>query len=269
MVFRHEPHLLLLVALVLVLPSTSRAADDCPNDCGPNGQCLEQTRGCEPGVSCTTECECDVGWGGADCDLQMMRCPEALTDSPDNAMFCFNGGTCEEVEVDATVDPDGVGMVCDCETAAVADLAYAGHQCEYRAQVSCEEGREFSNYAFCVNEGTCKTMVPPNDPHPLCDCPDEFEGRHCQFKAGTAPAQERIYRPKGGFNEGGWTSMAVFLLVVLILAALAFVGVCLLRRRRARLADANSHTKPSIRAVTSDLDLDTNDHAEDPGREII
>jgi len=122
---------------------------------------------------------------------QTETCSEPLTYSPDNA-DCLNGGICQEIEVGGGV----AGMVCDCQSAVVGSYSTVGHQCEFKAEVSCEAGREFSSYAFCVNGGVCKSLVEPEEPHPLCDCSDGFEGRHCQFAVGTAPQEEPILEPK-------------------------------------------------------------------------
>ena len=263
----------MLLILLLQFSLLARAADeqDCPNDCGFNGKCVTDTRACEP-PNCTTECKCDPGWGGADCDFQRDLClgSQSLTHSPDGATYCFNGGTCKEMAVDVSEDPDGIGLVCDCSTAVVDNFAYAGHQCEYKAQVSCESGRQFSSYAFCVNGGICKGLVVPGDPHPLCNCPDEYEGRHCQFQAGSAPTQEQILTPSGGINENPFKTITVAWIVgasVIALVFVACIGIFCLRRRRARLESENSHTKPSARSNNSDLDLDTNKELDD--KEIL
>jgi len=249
-----------LLLLLLLLAGAATEDPRCPNDCGEFGSCLTKTLGCGvPGVDCDTECECDPGWTGADCGTQMERCP-------DNEWFCFNGGTCKEVEVDTAVDPDGVGMGCDCTTAAVKDLADGG-QCAHSTEHVCEIGRQFSSYAFCVNGGTCKEMVQPGQPHPLCDCLDEYEGRHCQFIKGTAPESERIDGSTEN-NSNKLSGAAVFFLVVIILAVVGFFVVVFLRRRRNR-ANANNTTKPSIREITRDLDLDTNENDLDDDKEII
>jgi len=272
---RTAAHLFACLVLVLLLTTTTVAAassNECPNDCGPNGNCITDTRpSCgEESDLCTTKCKCNPGWDGPDCDTQVVMCPEPLTHSPEDAQTCFNGGKCVEQKVDLLLDPDGVGMVCDCSTAAIQDVAYAGHQCENYSEESCELGQEFSTYAFCVNGGTCKELVPIGSPHPLCDCPDEYKGRHCQFAAGTAPQQEQILVPKDGYkNDSEWTAMAKFLLAVIVMAIFAFLVVCFLRRRRARLQGANNHTKPSVRAITADLDLDTNDEIDGDDKEII
>ena len=268
----------LLELLLLVLPGFSPVAyaaeePDCPNDCGPNGQCITDTRACEP-PNCTTQCECDPGWGGADCDLQRDQCPDnqSLTHSPDEATFCFNGGICKEMPVDVSEDPDGIGMVCDCSTAVVENTWHVGHQCEYAATFSCERGRPSSSYAFCANGGSCKQLVEPGEPHPLCNCPDGFEGRHCQFDVGTAPKQEQILPISGGSDQNTSKALANFFIVAVSLIAvvlLASLGSFCLRRRRAGRECGSSNTKPSAAAeeISSDLDLDVSDKLDE--KEII
>jgi hypothetical protein len=144
------------------------------------------------------QCDCDDGFAGRDCSLRQSVCAEALDYSPDNAKVCLNGGVCEAFHMlNGTA-----GMRCNCQPAA-GELAYAGPQCEEPTTDVCEEGRTTSEYAFCVNGGTCVRKVPPGEPHPFCHCLDGYEGRHCQYQQGfaAAPMEELIYVASGGYGK--------------------------------------------------------------------
>jgi hypothetical protein len=109
----------------------------------------------------------------------------------------------------------------------------------------CEKGKELSQYAFCVNEGTCKRKVEQGDPHPLCNCPSGYEGRHCQYEVGTAPEEEISYVQKrdgkldskvrgssgGDSDNDGISGGTKFLIVVIALASVAIAGYCLCSRK--------------------------------------
>jgi hypothetical protein len=177
----------------------------CENDCGVFGVCLLDTVSCL-GNECKWKCICQHGYGGQDCSLQVEHCDDKITHSPLDVDFCYNGGRCETYIADSKTK--GKATRCNCQKAVGSAKVYAGHQCEYPSQHSCEDGVEFSNYAFCVNGGTCKKIVPEGSPHPLCECKNGFVGRHCQFLATAVPKEELIYVKNGG-SSSSKTSQAV------------------------------------------------------------
>ena len=70
--------------------------------------------------------------------------------------------------------------------------SFAGHECEYSAQEVCDYGTSNSLKSFCTNAGTCVKIIFKGEPHAACACPTEFEGVHCQYLVGTAPASELL-----------------------------------------------------------------------------
>lgn len=200
----------------------------CPpnDDCGPFGSCILDTRSC--GDNCQKECKCDPDYTEHDCSYYAQNCPGEV--GPNDVQTCFNGGKCYSTTVykgDATT----IKWQCDC-TQAYGDAGiFAGHQCEYPAERSCEVGVATSEYAFCVNGGVCAQMVQSGQKFVPCKCPLDFEGRHCQYAAGTAPAQELIYAPPPQPQElsGG----AIFGIVIASLAAFGFIiGIALICKRK-------------------------------------
>jgi hypothetical protein len=244
------PLILLLMLLLLLLlmakdPSAVVRAE-CPpeKDCGPYGVCLLDSRSC--GDNCQERCKCVPNYYGSDCSLRAETCPDAIVGTQDEARECLNGGTCYLVsELAGNNQEDGGGGMgtdtvspvnsyyrCDCRRAYgdAGRVVHAGHQCEYPAEVSCEQGVEQSLYAFCVNGGTCPTTVPSGSPFGGCACPTEYEGRHCQYLYGTAPSEELVYNPPTSASGNHFPPVAIFFLVVL---AVAFVGgVAVLAWRR-------------------------------------
>lgn len=180
--------------ILFSLFSTSFGDEPCGKveyGCGSHGRCHLDTRSC--GDSCTERCVCNEGFDGNDCTVRLDICPGAI--SPDGARSCLHGGRCMQ-----NADEQ---WICDCSSAKKGGKMYAGHQCEFAAQVSCEIGKQNSAHAFCTNGGRCYSQVKSGEHHPLCDCDDAFEGRHCQYAKGSRPEQEKIYAiPPPPANEG-------------------------------------------------------------------
>jgi hypothetical protein len=107
-------------------------------------------------------------------------------------------------------DVDGDGATgssnhkCDCASAFSADERYAGKFCQYSSTDLCTKnpdttsGRSTNN-AFCVNNGICKARIEDGESHPGCNCPDGYEGEHCEFIKGKQPST-------GGTSTGPFTS---------------------------------------------------------------
>jgi hypothetical protein len=126
---------------------------------------------------------------------------------------------------------------CDCQAAAAVTAAaspkiVAGHQCEFVSQRSCEVGNPDSDYAFCVNGGTCLRMTREGKPHRGCLCGEEHEGRHCQYKEGTAPESELAYmrEQEAIANEGaGLSGVGLFFVLLAVVGVFGGVGFVLHR----------------------------------------
>lgn len=244
--------LLLLVSALLGMSENGVLAQQkCDHDCGPFGDCVRNsnTNADEERTTCADghcddadsnnnddnpyTCQCHSGYSGSDCSF---RAPTPCRITGLNATLCYNGGTCEEYTT-----TEGMAFRCNCQAAYGEADVHAGPQCEHDTTDVCEAGRASSHYAFCTNEGQCKAYVVPGEDHPGCDCTGTgFEGRHCQFVEGTAPAEEIIYIDSGGYqapsvldgDKSSLTSsrlsgMQVFLIVAIVgsvVAIGAFVG---------------------------------------------
>ena len=104
--------------------------------CNGNGSCFED--GDEP------SCQCDPGWDGENCDIQVPNCDPA----------CIEGqGTCIL---------DNGNSICDCNSGLTGD------QCETAV---CDP--------VCVNGGNCS--YDSDSQESLCNCPSEFGGDACQI----------------------------------------------------------------------------------------
>ncbi|KAL7570954.1 hypothetical protein ACA910_002583 [Epithemia clementina (nom. ined.)] len=235
---------------------------ECPvNGCGPFGTCEAclDTDSCQGGK----HCKCEEGYAGYDCSLPMELCPRDDDDNNNNdglsydgtqrgVWACFNGGKCRpkkqpqsqpRLDTGETTYSTWYNYYCDCSSAVgQAGTMFAGDQCEYSYVTSCEIGRSFSTYAFCVNGGQCLQQVQPGEAHPGCfNCPG-FEGRHCQYALGTAPAQElqdalleEIKSSRsagGGDNKNGMSTLAACTFGVLLAGILALSGLVAFYRRR-------------------------------------
>jgi hypothetical protein len=84
-------------------------------------------------------------------------------------------------------------------------------------------------------------MVNSNQEFPGCNCGTLFEGRHCQYKAGTAPAGELLlYPPMGHEKISNGAIMAI------VLGAVTFFGgMFVLIRQRKRQASRRSQLDES------------------------
>lgn len=92
-------------------------------------------------------CMCPEGFYGNICEVPGIVC---------GLGFCYNGGTCVELE-----DTDATGATtlthhCDCTSAGDDKLAFAGDSCEFASTIFCADGIDHNGRHFCVNGGTCK-----------------------------------------------------------------------------------------------------------------
>ena len=187
--------------------------------CGAHGKCHLDTRNC--GANCTERCICDSGFDGNDCNIRVEVCPDSVNQDGDRT--CLHGGKCQQLSEDE--------WSCDCTTAKKGEKMYAGHQCEFAAQVSCEIGKIDSAHAFCTNGGRCNSQVKSGEHHPMCDCDDAFEGRHCQYAKGTRPAEETIYAIPAPPAKEGISGGAIFAIVAVCLIVCVGGAVYMMRRK--------------------------------------
>jgi hypothetical protein len=248
--------LLLSISTVVVVKA------ECPlQGCGPFGECILDDRSC--GDTCQEECKCNPGFAGSDCSFQAETCFGPV--GPDDVRTCFNGGVCTENEPEDNSrdeDEDETSWVCDCKAAAlssaVAPKVVAGYQCEFVLQVSCEIAVADSIYAFCTNGGTCIKEVRTGKPHKGCFCGENHEGRHCQFKAGSAPKEELEYLKKLEQDDGAALSgVGIFFVVLFALAAVGSASFFLYRHSQTSTMNPNSNAEsPVMTEADNDLQLD-------------
>jgi len=259
--------LLLLVLVLLSLQQCIDALPCPPTGCGPFGSCILDTRSC--GNACEESCKCDPGFAGVDCSFQAESCPGPV--GPNGERTCFNGGACQIIaddgqdsveggnDVDAVFDGDVDEWSCNCLAAQVSTAAQpqivTGFQCEFASQVSCELGSADSNYAFCTNGGTCLRMVRAGKPHRGCFCGAAHEGRHCQYKAGTAPAQELAYlreQERADEADEGLSGVGTTFIVLVALVAVSGTGYFLYNRHKS----STEHAFQSQAVMENDLQLE-------------
>lgn len=93
-------------------------------------------------------CMCPEGFYGDICETTGTVC---------GLGFCYNGGTCVELEdTDEATGTSTITHHCDCTTAGDDKFAYAGDFCEFPSTTFCAEGIDHNGRHFCVNGGTCK-----------------------------------------------------------------------------------------------------------------
>jgi len=81
--------------------------------------------------------------------------------------------------------------VCDCHDAYLQlGKVYTGLSCQHVATEYCTESGEISQISFCANQGTCKSKVQsPTAAHPGCNCPQNYDGEHCQYVRNSVPTE--------------------------------------------------------------------------------
>lgn len=252
--------------LFLSLTSVANAAngDGCVADCGEFGVCVNKLRTCNGGDSCEKVCKCNPNYIGDDCSTMVAFCSGTV--NPDGtARTCFNGGTCIKERHYDGLDSDGGDLVywCDCSTAVgEAGGGFAGHQCEFPHEKSCEIGTSTSSYAFCVNGGECANLVSDGEPHPGCSCGKQYEGRHCQYERGTAPAYELGSQPLVPLSDG-MSAGLVFIVVAVALGGFAggiFIYVT-------KNKNSNKTNEKMVEYDTSGI-YDNDTHADQGGNSV-
>lgn len=279
------------VLAVMISCSTFLVHGQCDPDCGENGTCFgKMIEGClpdeDPNKCQVFSCQCEYGWEGESCSFQYETCDAEITNSPDGARQCFNGGKCEEYEI--TEPPESVGNTgtrCNCQSLPSDTIAYAGHQCEFAAEEVCVRDAEHSTYSFCVNGGKCKEYIEFNEEHPLCDCPDGYVGRHCQFKTnidigndfeispedeikyvnmiwnGRTNTTEVLEPVSSESNDELSGGMKFFILLLVLIVVVLTCVICIRRRRQQSPTTTSTTTKDTT--TGPDADWDTRDEEDD------
>jgi len=121
-------------------------------------------------------CICPHNYFGVQCEHRLEICPGG-------DHVCLHGSKC--VAHDEGENADSTYYTCDCDSAFDALDKYAGKFCQYQSTDICttngQPGMGKANFAFCVNNGICKGRVRDGEDPPGCDCPEGFEGDHCEY----------------------------------------------------------------------------------------
>ena len=177
---------------------------------------------CEFGTCVNSVCQCDANFVGPDCSIPSETCP-------DGERNCLNGSECARNNEKDSVTK-AYKYHCDCSK-AFAVSSFAGHECEYSAQEVCDYGTSNSLKSFCTNAGTCVKIIFKGEPHAACACPTEFEGVHCQYLVGTAPASELLLAMYQD-TEKGMTGLAIFFIIFISFGLVALFVIVVWRQRR-------------------------------------
>lgn len=215
-----------IIAGFLYLISCRVIEAGCPGNCEPNGKCVSGSR--------NVYCECNTGFTGADFSFPYELCPDGYT-------TCYNGAKC----VRGLSSKQGSDQAFECDCTQIQDGSpFVIEQCENPVDDVCERGTHTSEHAFCTNDGICRNMVEKGEAHPGCKCPEEFEGRHCQYLVGTAPAEELFFvmNEEAGSEETSFIvaeeTMEMGNVLVIMASILIIAGACsfIVFRRRQLLA---------------------------------
>mmetsp|Transcript_100741 Transcript_100741/g.150974 ORF Transcript_100741/g.150974 Transcript_100741/m.150974 type:complete len:270 (+) Transcript_100741:88-897(+) len=232
----------IFVLVLLVVASCNRVVEShshsCPNECAPNGVCVND------------ECQCNPGFAGADCSFPFEQCDDDKT-------MCFDGARCQRISVKADDGSRSDQYICDC--AGMSDASpFQIAECESPESVSCEVGQPSSDYAFCTNGGQCAEMIHNGGRHAGCICTDEFEGRHCQYRKGTAPEIELEVAYE---DERSHISAGLLILILLLVFGVAGMVAYKIYLQRQKLYDSQDHTK--IETTLQDLEVTKSADEED------
>ena len=294
--YRSMHHTALLIMMISCSTLSVRSDHDgiCDPACGEYGTCMGSDTyvpGCDPKAdpnNCEVfSCECEYGWEGESCSFQYETCDAEITNSPDGARQCFNGGKCEEYEITEPPELAGdTGTRCNCQSLPSDTIAYAGHQCEFAAEEVCVRDAEHSTYSFCVNGGKCKEYIEFNEEHPLCDCPDGYVGRHCQFKTNIdigndfeIPPEDEIkyvnmiwnsrtnttevLEPVSSESNDELSGGMKFFILLLVMIVVVLTCIICVRRRRRQQSPTTTSTTTKDTTTGPDADWDTRDEEDD------
>lgn len=226
-----------LLKLLFVLQGVSFVAGDCPVGCNVNGQCVGG------------ECVCDQGFAGADCSFPYETCPDGI-------LTCFDGAQCTRIS--SRLEDGGRSQYeCDCSTIPDAS-PFQLKECESPESESCVSGQQTSDYSFCTNSGKCISQIQFGEPHAGCRCTDEFEGRHCQYRKGTAPDSELKY----AFEEQEHHMEGFFLFVIILVVGCVLGGFGYIAYTR-RINSMQSISQEELEEATKDIALEESDAGEE------
>lgn len=226
-----------LYKLLVLLLGISYVAGDCPTGCSVNGRCV------------SGQCICDKGFAGADCSFPYQTCPDGI-------LTCFDGAQCTRLSL-RLEDGSRSQYQCDCSTVSEAS-PFQIKECESPQSEACVKGQKTSDYSFCTNGGKCISQIQSGEPHSGCNCHAEFEGRHCQYRKGTAPDAELKFAFET--QEHSTERFFVFLIVLVVGCVVGGFGYIIYDRKR---ESKRSITKEELDEATKDITLEVFDLDDD------
>lgn len=120
-------------------------------------------------------CTCPVGYTGLQCEIKYVVCGR-------DDHTCFNGSACVKEHASNTGE---VYYRCECDAnESIMSAPYAHNYCEHISTVFCEKSDGFTHStSSCSNGGKCREhLANSNTKHVGCDCPDGWEGDHCEMQ---------------------------------------------------------------------------------------
>jgi len=195
MVYRQPCSFLLLALVTSIVSGNNGMADaydwSCNMFCYNKGVCRHGHGkfGSHAGIDSTNEqlpfeqelhengmyCTCPEGYTGLQCEIKYVTCGR-------DDHTCFNGSSCVK---ERSSDNGNTFYRCECDIeGSVMDAPYAGKYCEHIATIFCDGGDGFTHgQSFCTNGGRCRKRDPDSsEKHHGCDCPDGWEGSHCELQ---------------------------------------------------------------------------------------
>jgi len=192
------------------IASTQFEANKCTLDCRNGGTCVfgmkdygdqavvneaKMVAGLSEKHQDGMHCVCPDGHTGLLCQIAASRCGQRL--------WCYNGSDCKKTELkDGTVK-----KYCDCSAAASEEASFAGIGCQHKSGVFCDPDSGMTQQmSFCVNGGDC---FETGDGHLGCDCPQDWQGQHCEFHKSESPEYSDPNKCKLECKNGGKCSPGV------------------------------------------------------------
>ena len=201
-------------------------------------------------------CDCKgTGFVGQHCDVKCSK-------------VCQNGGKCVPAK------SDGGEETCSCTKAVVDGNPFAGLLCEYGATKSCMVLGSESKHSFCTNGGECGDFVTDNQLHVNCVCDDGFEGPHCEYITGTAPAgvanapattPSTASAAKGQVSNAAAASNSLSPVVVYVFIGALVASICLIIAAfliRAKRREFERMKELELREATEDLAMVDDDESD-------
>lgn len=253
-------------------PTSRNLVDDA--DCGGcnDGKCIEPTAS-DPSDAATSTSTSSSSALGPSCDCRGTEFIGEHCDVP-CSKSCENGGKCVPAPSSSSSGGGAGEESCSCTKAVVDGNPYAGLRCEYGATKSCMTLGSSSKHSFCVNGGECADIVLDNEQHADCVCPGGFEGPHCEYLAGEAPAGSMAstttvsgaaLASTDGSTQSREIDAVVFILIVVIAAVIGVLLLAFFVRGRRRRSDAKRMERQAREATKEFSMVPSND----PENEII